>query len=166
MCITHLVVGYADWLEALVPQRSVSGNFCRQRCQELRHQRGVGLDCAIRIVVAEHFPGACERKWLNGDVGLFDNLDCFRVACIGEECGSKRVKDASEWVVSRASDATDAVQHSLVVVVGLTFTTDLCLFIEYHGLDALLLEPSCRGQACGTCADDAHGMLSMAVRPS
>jgi hypothetical protein len=76
------------------------------------------------------------------------------------------MEDASEWVVSRVSDATDVVQHSLIVVVGLTFTADLRLFVEYHGLDAFFLQLSCSGQASWASADDAYWRLFVAaVRP-
>jgi hypothetical protein len=67
------------------------------------------------------------------------------------------MKDASEWMVSRVSNGTNAVQHSLIVVIGLAFTTNLCLLVKYHGLDALFFELSCSRQAGWTCANDAHG---------
>jgi hypothetical protein len=72
----------------------------------------------------------------------------------------------SGWSAA-VSDATDVVQHSLVVVVGLTFTTDLCLLVEYHGGDAFFLQPSRGCQASWACANDANWRLFMAaVRPS
>jgi hypothetical protein len=49
------------------------------------------------------------------------------------------MEDASEWVVSRVSSATGVVQHSLIVVICLAFTADLCLLVEHDSLDAFFL---------------------------
>jgi hypothetical protein len=99
--LSHLIVRRTNGRKALVPQRHVARNFCRYSCEELRRWRGIGLDETIGVVVPEHLTSAGKRKRLKRYISVVEDLECLRVGCIGEECGAKRMEDASEWIVSR-----------------------------------------------------------------
>jgi hypothetical protein len=127
----------------------------------LRRRRRSDVDRPSRVIVPKHLPCAGERKRLNRNIGLVQQLQGLGIGGVREESGAKRMEDASEWVVSRVRSAMEryAVEHLLVIVPCLALTTNFFLTVEHHGLDTLLLKSSCRRQACGAGANDAYGLL-------
>jgi hypothetical protein len=105
--LSYLVVCSTNIAEPLVPQLDVSWDFRRYRCSKLRCRRGIEVDEAIGVVVAEHFTSAGERKGFERHIRLVEHLERLGISGVGQEGGAKRVEDASEWVVSRDCSACE-----------------------------------------------------------
>jgi hypothetical protein len=96
--VLYLVICGTNIREALIPQLNVTWDLRGYGSEELRRRRRIDIDRPSREVVAKHLSRAGERKRLNRNIGLVQQLERLGVGGVGEESGAERVEDSSDRV--------------------------------------------------------------------
>lgn len=79
--------------------------------------------------------------WHGRDTGLVHELESFSIGDIGEDECAQGNEGVTEKV--QQQDQTARLVYHLLLIHGLTFSSNRSLFLEYNNILALLLQASC-----------------------